>query len=688
MWTQPADGTRCVTPYDCGSGQNCILASAVDFAPTDLPANSSVCLTIPEHFACRGVSQCGNGQQCVLGSCTTVNKAGETASCDDSVKVVVNATQTAAEAAAAAAWTSAAKTKSGQPCGARQSCIDGECKSQFHTGLGMPAGSVCTDAYFCGSGQRCAGGVCHDVEADDPCTSHADCGNGQRCQNSHCLNVFFGSHCLGSYDCGLRQLCQANRCIPQYGNALTTSVPAGSRCDSHVQCSFNMLCDSDGRCKFASSSLCRSNGDCGNGVRCDLTTRTCVASPHGSFCTSVASGAGAALRAALPLPLPQTAINSSSNRTRDPADPLGAAPIVRCGNGQLCVKARCVDQYGRGAPTMNIPAGTNCFGSVDCGFSQRCDAKCAFVEEASPCVSTDNCGNGQKCVSGACTTRAEGRTCAGATPAAADAECAHGQTCVSGVCLRQYGRSLEIELAVRAEEDLTMEHEWKTAVMQRLSGISALLAALAAANKTGLTGPQGDGAVTDPAAAAAELAKLTQEQQRLREGRKILEAEVRRRAEMSFADGFGGGLLNEGCALCKVGGGGHQGTHIHTPAHMRKPEEQVTRAQETAALLARRDRGQDGETETETHSTGLGRIGPCSHLALTCRPELRTPSSLLLCCWWWCCLCPARLLVRATRSGARCCLNRLQTLARAFSLARPASRSSPYICAFLRPGRG
>ena len=204
---------------------------------------------------------------------------------------------------------------------------------------------------------------------------------------------------------------------------------------------------------------------------------------------------------------------------------------------------------------MNIPAGTHCFGSVDCGFSQRCDAKCAFVEEASPCVSSDNCGNGQKCVSGACSTRSEGRTCAGATPAAADAECAHGQTCVSGVCLRQYGRSLEIELAVRAEEDLTMEHEWKTAVMHRLSGLSALLAALAAANKTeGLS--RRDGAVTDPAAAAAELDKLAHEQHRLREGRKILEAEVRRRAEMSFADGFGGGLLNEGCALCKVGGNG------------------------------------------------------------------------------------------------------------------------------------
>ena len=59
-------------------------------------------------------------------------------------------------------------------------------------------------------------------------------------------------------------------------------------------------------------------------------------------------------------------------------------------------------------------------------------------------------------------------------------------------------------------------------------------------------------AVDDPAAAAAELQKLSHEQQRLREGRKVLEAEVQRRADLSFADGFGGGLLNEGCALCKV----------------------------------------------------------------------------------------------------------------------------------------
>eukprot|EP00750_Incisomonas_marina_P013383 INCI17305.3.p1 GENE.INCI17305.3~~INCI17305.3.p1 ORF type:complete len:1568 (-),score=203.56 INCI17305.3:1371-6074(-) len=534
MWTQPADGTRCVTPFDCGSGQNCILTTAVELpTPKGMPVNSSVCLTIPEHFRCSGIAQCGNGQQCVKGGCLTVALTPGS-SCDNSPRVVVNSSQSVEEAARQA---SQSHPQAKQPCGARQACVEGECKSQYHTGLSMPAGSVCTDAYACGSGQRCVGGVCHEVEAYDPCTSNAECGNGQQCHNSHCVNVFFGSHCLGSFDCGMRQLCQANRCIPQYGNALTTSVPAGSQCASHIQCSFNMLCDTDGRCKFASSTTCHSNGDCGNGVRCDFSTNKCVASPHGSYCSPSGAAVGA-LQAMLPPP--------ATNSTKPPNGTVsfGAGP-VKCGNGQLCVKSRCVDQYGRGAPTMNIPVGTNCFGSADCGHSQRCDSKCAFVEEASPCVSTSNCGNGQRCVSGACTTRQEGRPCG----SGGDSDCAHGQTCVHGACLRQYGRSLEIELAVRAEEDITMDQEWKTAVMRRLSGISALIAALAAANKTGDVG----NVATNPAAAAAELQKLAHEQQRLREGRKILEAEVQRRADLSFADGFSGGLLNEGCALCKVG---------------------------------------------------------------------------------------------------------------------------------------
>ena len=528
-----------MTPFDCGAAQRCLEANALDLAPPDLPMNASVCLTIPELFACTSTDQCGNGQRCVGARCETVVLKG-TSSCDSSTQVQVNASQSAEDAVA--------KSRAGglvprirQPCGARQSCIDGKCKAQYHQGLSMPAGSVCSDAYFCGSGQRCLGGVCHNVDAYDACSSNADCGNGQQCHNGHCLNVLFGSHCLGSYDCGLRQLCQSNRCIPQYGNALTTSVPAGSPCASHIQCSFNMLCDSDGRCKFATGTKCRSNGDCGNGVRCDAATATCVASPHGSFCSPVGAS-GTSLRAMLPPP--------GANGTKS-----GRPDNVRCGNGQLCVKSRCVDQYGRGAPTMNIPIGTNCFGSADCGYSQRCNAKCSFVEEASPCVSTSNCGNGQQCISGACTTRSEGRPCgpgsaglaALGTTRGGDGDCAHGQTCANGVCLRQYGRSLEIELAVRAEEDFTMEQEWKSAVTNRLSGISAMIASLAANQTRGARG-----AATNPAAAAAELQKLSHEQQRLREGRKVLEAEVQRRADLSFADGFGGGLLNEGCALCKV----------------------------------------------------------------------------------------------------------------------------------------
>ena len=519
MWTQPADGTRCSTAFDCGVSQNCVDATAIGVSVQGLPDNTSICLTVPDYFECQGASQCGNGQLCRGGACRTVVIA-PTDSCDDSEPVAVNTSSPAALSATA-------KTRK-QQCGARQSCVDGKCKSQFHTGLNMPAGATCTDSYFCGSGQRCLGGVCHAVESYDQCQSNADCGNGQRCHKSHCLNVFFGSHCLGSFDCGVRQLCQSNKCIPQYGNTLTTSVPAGSRCASHVQCSFNMLCD-QGRCKFASSSSCQTNGDCGNGVRCDVATNKCVATPHGSFCNS------GGLRAMLPAPIATSSDTNSSTA------------LVKCGNGQLCLKSRCSDQYGRGAPTMNIPVGTNCFGSADCGYSQRCDTKCAFVEEGAPCVKTVNCGNGQQCVSGSCVTRPEGRPCE-STKRDSSADCAHGQSCVNGVCLRQYGRSLEIELAVRAEEDFSMDKEWKSAVMSRLSAISALIASLSASNKTDASA----GLAANPSAAKAELNKLSEEQRRLREGRRILEAEVQRRADASFADGLGGGLLNEGCALCKV----------------------------------------------------------------------------------------------------------------------------------------
>jgi len=260
-----------------------------------------------------------------------------------------------------------------------------------------------------------------------------------------------------------------------------------------------------------------------------VATNKCVATPHGSFCNS------GGLRAMLPAPIATSSDTNSSTA------------LVRCGNGQLCLKSRCSDQYGRGAPTMNIPVGTNCFGSADCGYSQRCDTKCAFVEEGAPCVKTVNCGNGQQCVSGSCVMRPEGRPCE-STKRDSSADCAHGQSCVNGVCLRQYGRSLEIELAVRAEEDFSMDKEWKSAVMSRLSAISALIASLSASNKTDASA----GLAANPSAAKAELNKLSEEQRRLREGRRILEAEVQRRADASFADGLGGGLLNEGCALCKV----------------------------------------------------------------------------------------------------------------------------------------
>jgi hypothetical protein len=99
---------------------------------------------------------------------------------------------------------------------------------------------------------------------------------------------------------------------------------------------------------------------------------------------------------------------------------------------------------------------------------------------------------------------------------------------------------------MRAEEDSSMDTEWRDAVVTRLRQLSTLIERVAASNSTRAA------ALSNPTAAGRELRSLEMELVRLREGRRVLEAELQRRMTASFSDSVADSSFGEGCALCKV----------------------------------------------------------------------------------------------------------------------------------------
>jgi len=275
--------------------------------------------------------------------------------------------------------------------------------------------------------------------------------------------------------------CVQDRCVRAYGfdsMDFHHSTPSYAKCFSHVDCAFGYRCVEQRCSPVGAGSGCSSNGDCGNGERCDSRTMTCEVVKERAQCKA-------------------------------PKD---------CANGQVCDRGECRGVYGRGV-SSEIEDGSNCNAHEDCGKMQRCERlKCRTVSPGLQCVNTeDTCGNGQMCnLKGSCDEAREGVPCDGSPES-----CGLSQSCVRGLCRGQYGRTLDIEIHRRMSEDWTMQNEWQHLVQSRIEHLQDQVRAEMNINNTiGLS-------------TAKAVLKLREERKRLEEGRKTLEAELQRRTEFA-----------------------------------------------------------------------------------------------------------------------------------------------------------
>eukprot|EP00939_MAST-03C_sp_MAST-3C-sp1_P001980 g1980.t1 len=452
MWRTPPDGSPCDDFANCGHGQRCV---------------NSECESVEVGANCGVVgdkaSLCGNGQICLENKCEDVAQG---TSCETEGESAVDT------------------------CGAHQNCTFHKCIGAYHrVGLVLD-GTPCTDGRECGDAQTCRLKRCLTIPPGSMCGEDIDCGNGQRCgQNSShvCVALKLGSLCENSEStCGNNMRCVENQCMRSYGfdaMDMKLSTAPYAKCFSHLDCAFGYRCVDEHCAPVKSGASCSSNGDCGNGERCDSDSSQCEVVDERSKC-------------------------------RSPSD---------CANGQVCDRGECRGVFGRGLAT-DVQEGAHCAANSDCGAMQRCDRmRCRGVPDGLKCIETSMCGNGMACdgETGTCATSKESKPCKSSEM------CGLSQTCLSGLCRGEYGRMLDIEMHQRMAEDWTMQDEWQRLVQARIKNLQTQVAAEMNINATvGMS-------------TAQAVVKLREERKKLEAGRKSLEAELERR--VSWASPSDGG---------------------------------------------------------------------------------------------------------------------------------------------------
>lgn len=296
-------------------------------------------------------------------------------------------------------------------CPAGRICRSGACHGITCSSIeDCPIGSVCGDDGLCHRGCRlhaecgafevCADGACIprlDCTACRPCQRSRDCGTGYFCANFGEGTRLCTKSCASSAECDGDSVCH----VVQPGFGFCGSPDDEEFCPAQYAC-MNVACPGLG-------------DSCGS---CGARSDTCVDTSAGAVCsctcsTDIDCDGGRCL----PNPV-------NGQPSCYPADALSACGDVQCPPGTVCDGGECLASCG----SQTCRAGEICEGGACVPLCPTCPAGEVCDPVRRSCVMDDaclgvQCGDGQRCVEGACHT------------ACGAGICKAGQTCDGGKCV-------------------------------------------------------------------------------------------------------------------------------------------------------------------------------------------------------------------------------------------------------------